>query len=289
MRNSILSFLIMLPIVSAAQDTDIDFHHDKTYEMSPAGRVKLACSDARVTVVGSDRSAARVKIDRVVSSKGIIFGRNNDFHVDVRVEGGDLVIEEVGRYSMSGIIGYYREDYTIVLELPRGTSLAVKGDDGNFLVRDLSGSISLSLDDADVKLQGCTGADFRFALDDGDLEMDQGRGRIKIIADDADVQIQSGNFVSVDVEIDDGELILETSLSDGGDYRVIAQDGLVALTVTDGGGRFDIRHDDARLTTEGGFEQLTSSESRTTLQLASGAAKVSILADDARLRLKALH
>jgi hypothetical protein len=289
MKNSFLSLLLVLPMVSTGQDTDIDFHHDKTYDVSPTGRVKLKCSDARVTVVGSERATARVKIDRVVSTKGIIFGRNNDFHVDVHADGGDLVIEEVGRYSMSGIIGYYREDYTIVLELPKGTSLAVKGDDGDFLVRGLSGSISLSLDDADVKLQNCSGDDFRFALDDGDLEMDQGRGRIEIIADDADVHVRSGSFTSVSAEIDDGDLILDTSLSDEGDYKVIAQDGLVAFTVTGGGGRFDIRHDDARLTTEGGFDQLSSSESRTTLQLARGTAKVDIRADDARLKLVARY
>ena len=45
--------------------------------------------------------------------------------------------------------------------------------------------------------------------------------------------------------VDDGDLVIETSLSDNGDYFIDAQDGLISLTITKGGGNFDIRHDDA--------------------------------------------
>jgi hypothetical protein len=69
------------------------------------------------------------------------------------------------------------------------------------------------------------------------------------------------------------------------DYFIDAQDGLVSLTVLGGGGKFDIRHDDARVITEGNFNVVEKSEDRTRLTLASGNSKVDIRADDARVRL----
>ena len=78
---------------------------------------------------------------------------------------------------------------------------------------------------------------------------------------------------------------VETSLSDNGSYYINAQDGFIALTVTNGGGKFDIHHDDARVTTEGDFQTIDESENRTRLVLAKGNAKVDIKADDGRIRL----
>jgi hypothetical protein len=49
--------------------------------------------------------------------------------------------------------------------------------------------------------------------------------------------------------------------------------GFISLTVLHGGGKFDIRHDDARLTTESGFEELERSEDRSKLTLAKATPK----------------
>lgn len=253
--------------------------------MSTAGRVKLNCSDSKVTITGSDRSTAHVKIDRVTSSKGVVFGRDNDFHVEVSESNGDLTIDEVGHYSMSGIIGYYREEYTIQIELPRTAGVSIRGDDGDFSIKNVDGNIALNLDDADIVLEGCDGDDTFISLDDGDLTMDRGMGRMEIDADDADIRISQARFTSFTAEIDDGDLEIETTLLDNSDYKIIAQDGLLAITVLGGGGTFDLRHDDARLTTEGNFQTMTSSEEKTTLRLPGGMANMSIRADDARVRL----
>ena len=85
--------------------------------------------------------------------------------------------------------------------------------------------------------------------------------------------------------VDDGDLIIETSLADDGTYFIDAQDGLVSLAITKGGGKFDVRHDDARVITEGDFKITEDAEDRTRLTLANGVAKVDIRADDARVRL----
>jgi ferric-dicitrate binding protein FerR (iron transport regulator) len=86
-------------------------------------------------------------------------------------------------------------------------------------------------------------------------------------------------------DIDDGDFVLETSLSEVGDYYIDAQDGLISMTVLGGGGRFDIRHDDARVIAEGTFDTVEKSDDRTRLTLAGGNAKVNIHTDDAWVRL----
>ena len=138
---------------------------------------------------------------------------------------------------------------------------------------------------ADVELTQCSGTKFEFRMDDGDIRMDEGKGSLQITGDDSDVEIKNGNFTSLDAKIDDGDLILETSLADNGVYSIDAQDGLIFLVITKGGGKFDIRHDDGRVATEGDFSTLEKSDDMTKLSLANGNATVNIRADDARIRL----
>ena len=286
MKKVILSAAILLFAVFAhAQSKNNDYHLDKDYTIAPTGKLSLRCSDAKVTIVGSNRSTAHVKIDREVVTKGWVFG-THEFSVDVSEHDGNLDIRDHSSGSVS-MVGYHYEKYEIRIEVPAGVSISVDGDDGDFDLRDIQGSINMTIDDGDIRLSGCTGKDFRFRMDDGDLTMDQGRGDLDIDADDADVDIRGGQFESIVADVDDGDLVIDTSLSDTGSYRIDSQDGLVALTIISGGGEFSIRHDDGHVTASGNFETLRESEDYTQLKLANGNAKVSIQADDARVKLSA--
>jgi hypothetical protein len=260
------------------------FHLDKEYPVGATGTIRLNASDAKVFVTGSSRKTAHVKIDREVTTKGISFGEQ-EFSVDVTEQNGNLSIRERSYSNSVGIIGSYHEQYTIKLEIPEGTSLDINGDDGDYFIKTVHGSIELDLDDADVELTGCKGYSFKIKLDDGDLRMDTGRGSLDVDADDADVDIKNASFEKVMVHLDDGDFVVETSLADTGDYFIELQDGLVSFKVLGGGGRFDIRHDDARVITEGDFETVERSEDRTQVTLPNGNAKIAIRADDARVRL----
>jgi hypothetical protein len=284
MRTLITSFLLFYCLSVTAQDKPVDFHLDKEYSISATGVIRLHSSDAKVTITGSSRTTAHVKIDRVVTTKGWKFG-DERFSADVYEQSGDLVIKERSSGTSVGIVGYYHEKYTIQLAVPEGVSLVVKGDDGDYFISHVNGSIELELDDADVELTRCPGTYFKVKLDDGDLRMDSGKGTLELEADDADVQIKNAAFDKIIVDIDDGDFVVETALGNNGDYFIQAQDGLVSFTVLDGGGTFDIRHDDARVMTQGNFDMIEKSDSRTKLGLANGTAKVSIKADDARVRL----
>lgn len=285
MKTLLLAVILGSAISVVGQSTKSgNFHLDKEYTMSVTGTIHLDASDAKVFITGSNRKTAHVKIDREVTTKGISFGER-EFSVDVTEQNGNLSIRERSHSSSVGIIGSYHEQYTIKLEIPEGTSLDIDGDDGDYFIKAVHGSIELDLDDADVELSGCLGNSFKIKLDDGDLRMDTGKGLLDVDADDADVNIKNASFEKVMARLDDGDFVVETALVDAGDYFIEVQDGLVSFKVLGGGGNFDIRHDDARVITEGSFETVERSEDRTLVTLASGKAKVSIRADDARVRL----
>lgn len=270
--------------VLAQSDKTGDFHLDKEFKMESTGVIHLSSSDAKVFIIGSSRSTAHVKIDREVTTKGLIFGEEK-FAVDVTEQHGDLLIKERSGSTHVGMVGYYNEDYTINIEAPTGASLVIRGDDGDYFIKAVNGSIELDLDDADIELTSCLGNNFKVRLDDGDLRMDTGKGTLEVDADDADIVIKSAAFEKIMADIDDGDFVVETSLSENGDYYIDGQDGLISFTVLGGGGKFDIHHDDARVVAEGNFDTVEKSEDRTRLTLANGNAKVNIHADDARVRL----
>jgi len=285
MKNLIFTFVTLL-FVSAVFAQEGGFHLDKEYKVSKTGLIDLTSSDARVFITGSTRSTAHVKIDRKITSKGWTWGEE-DFRVEVEEENGNLSIEEKRGSAHVSVVGYYNEEYKIEIEAPEGVSLKVRGDDGDYYIKNINGSIVLILDDADAELASCKGDNFEFRLDDGDIRMDEGKGKLEIVGDDTDVEIYKANFSSIRADIDDGDLIIETSLADNGEYFIESQDGTIALNITGGGGEFEIRHDDAYVSTEGNFKILEKSENETRVSLANGSAKVTVRADDARVKLRA--
>jgi hypothetical protein len=285
MKHLILLFASFYLFVFSAQSQNKEgnFHLDKEYKISSIGNLKLSCSDARVFITGSSRSTAHIKVDRDVDTKGFFFG-NREFTVDITETDGNLEIKERSNGSVS-MIGYYNVKYTITIEVPEGINLKVKGDDGDYFLKSVNGSIDLDVDDADVQLTSCKGNDFKFRLDDGDIKMDQGKGKIEIDGDDSDIDIRNANFTSVTANVDDGDFVVQTSIADNGKYSIEGQDGLISFTVLGGGGTFEIRHDDSRVTAENGFVLEEKTDNRTRFTLASGNAQIELRADDARVKL----
>lgn len=285
MKTTLLTIsLALVCIVAQAQD----FHLDKSYQANATGTIDLGSSDAKVFITGSKRSTVHVKIDREVTAQGIVFGGDQEFKVEVTEENGNLRLREKRKGTSVGVVGVYNEKYRIEIEAPEGMSLVIRGDDGDYYIKNINGAMELDLDDADVELADCKGNNFRFRLDDGDLKMDQGKGDLEIDGDDTDISIYNGQFTSVHADVDDGDLRIETSLDNNGQYFFESQDGLIALTVMSGGGEFDIRHDDGHISTQGGgFDVVSKSENSTRINLPKGSAKVSMRADDANIRLAA--
>lgn len=280
----LLVFSLSLVITAFSQEGE--FHLDKNYKINKNGTIDLGASDARVFITGSNRADAHVKIDRKVTVRGW-YTSKSEFTVDVDDDGGDLKIREHSQGIDGGIVSYYKEEYKIEVEAPEGVSLRIRGDDGDYYIKNINGAISMSIDDADAELVNCNGDNFSFRIDDGDIRMDKGKGSLDIEADDADIEIYNGAFSSIHANVDDGDLIIETSLANDGVYNIDAQDGTLSLNITGGGGEFDIRHDDANVLTQGNFKTNEESESRTRISLEKGNARVTVRVDDARVKLAA--
>lgn len=283
MQKSLLT-LLFCSLTVLAQAQDGSFHLDKEYKMKKNGIIDLSSSDANVFITGSNRETAHVKIDRKITTKGWAWGEDN-FRVDIKEEEGDLKIYEKQNNTSVSIVGYYNEDYKIEIEAPEGASLTIRGDDGDYLIKNVNGTISLNIDDADAELIDCGGDKFSFRIDDGDIRMNSGKGSLEISADDADIEIHDANFKSIHADLDDGDLIIDTSLDNNGDYNLKSEDGSIVLNITGGGGEFDIRHDDGHVIADGSFKTLDEDEDRTRLSLDNGSANVTMRTDDARIRL----
>ena len=279
----LLTFMVLSISVFAQTG---NFKLDKDYSISKTGTLDLRSSDADVFITGSDRTTAHVKVERTVESKGVVWG-DESFSVDVNEENGNLLIRERQESVRVGVIGYYRENYKIEIQVPLGVSLKIHGDDGDYFIKNVNGSISMDIDDADAELSACAGTQFSFTIDDGDISMDGGQGELEIDGDDSDVKIRNGKFTSIHANMDDGDIRIETSLAGNGDYTIDSQDGSIVLNILGGGGTFDIRHDDARVITEGNFQSVQKDEERTKISLAGGSAKINIRLDDGSVRLSA--
>lgn len=283
MKN-LLFYALTAGVISVASAQDGEFHLDNEYKIKADATIDLVSSDANVFITGSKRTSARVKIDRKVITKGLYSGEE-DFKVEVDVVDGDLRIRERASSYNSGIITYQREEYKIEIEAPEGVSLVIRGDDGDYFIKNVNGEISMNIDDADVELTECKGNAFTFRVDDGDVRMNGGEGMLEIDGDDADIEIHNGAFTSISADMDDGDLILETSLTDDGSYSIRTEDGSINLKVLGGGGEFEIDHDDGNVVLQGAFKTLIESDDHTRVLLARGKAKVRLRGDDANVKL----
>lgn len=282
--KTILILLTLLPRLATAQDQD--FFLDQEYEVSPSGTIDLTCDDAEVRITGSERTTARVIVKRVIT-EGAMKG-NRKFDLEVIEKAGNLVIREKQSNGVSISYGSYEEDYTITIEAPGNVNLRVQSDDGNVTVQRIGGAITLRSDDGDLQLQDCPSEAFDLEADDGDIAINQGQGTLNVRIDDGDLNVQQGNFSAVDVATDDGDIALTTSLTDDGRYQLKASDGKVDLRITQGGGEFDIHHDDSEVDTSGQFTLVKTDDDYTQLTLPQGSAQVEIQVDDGHVALHAL-
>ena len=281
------SLLIIMGVLLAQQSMAQDsvFKLDENYPIGVQGTIYLDSDDANVRIVGTEREDVHVKIFRKVTSKGIVFGKKS-FEVEIKPRNGNLYIQDIQQHFNVGIVGYMREEYKITIETPSHVNLDIKGDDDDYNIRSINGSITMDVDDGDARLTNCGGDSFDFNLDDGDLTMDQARGSLSLSLDDGEATIKNAAFKNIDVRADDGDIEIATSLEDSGSYSFRVDDGDIDLTVLKGGGIFHIYHDDGHVSASQAFDIKTKEEDETKLRLDAGNARVKMRTDDASIRLR---
>ncbi|KYG84833.1 hypothetical protein AWW67_01950 [Roseivirga seohaensis] len=274
--------LVTAPKANAQRDGE--FHLDKTYSIGASGTLYLNSEDAEVRITGSSRADAHLKIDRTQEVRGFSSGRS-EFNVIVENRGDDLHITERERSGVRIQMGSIRTDYRIDIELPESVSIRVKGEDDDYVVRNVNGKIYMETEDGDIEIIDCKSNDLEFRLEDGDLRIDGGQGSLTVESEDGDVEVRAGNFSDIDIDIEDGDVMLETSLSDNGRYIVRGEDSSIEFVVTSGGGEFSILKDDGSVRTSSAFETVRESDHRSEFKLAGGKANVEIRTEDGRVRL----
>jgi len=282
----IITALLMLSGVAQARD-DESFDLDKTYSIDKDGTIYLTCNDADLTIVGSDRKDVHVFVEYRLDVTG--FGRNwrmTEFGFEVREESGNLRIrdEEVQLNSMGMI--RWNEDYTIRIEAPRGVSLRLRLDDDNVRIRDIDGSVSVTMSDGRAILESLGGSDFEFEFDDGSIEMIGGKGTLDVVLDDGEFFATQGDFSEIIGRTEDGSIEIATKLHDEGRYRLTADDGELYLTVLSGGGQFYADFDDGRARATREFKEIDEDDHFREWELAGGKARVNLRVSDGRVSLK---
>lgn len=263
------------------------FNLDENYEIGDQGTIYLDTNDANIRIKGTDRKDVHVKIYRKVTRKGVVFGKES-FEVEIRPRNGNLHIRDIQQQVTVGVIGYMTEEYEILIESPRHVNLDIDGDDDDYEIQNINGSIIMDVDDGDARLTNCGGDSFEFDFDDGDLIMDEARGSLNLSMDDGDVNIRNAAFTSMNVSSDDGDIEIATSLEDDGDYSFRLDDGDLELTVLKGGGTFHIYHDDGHVSASQAFNIKVEEDDETILELSSGTAHVKMRTDDASIRLRSM-
>lgn len=277
-----LAIIIALPVFAFAQGDE--YKLDEVYAMDEDGTIELYTDDADVVITGSDRKDVRVKIYYRVDVSGFGFSEK-DFEMEIDESGGDLIIRERSFGSTGVFFGSISEQYEVTIYAPSTVSLVLKGDDDDYRIRKMNGSITIDSDDSDIEVRECNGNHFKFTIDDGDLEMEGGNGFLYVKSDDGDLFFRDGNFSEVDVTLDDADMLLETSLSQNGQYNFRVDDGTLDMRILDGGGEFEITYDDARINATDEFEILEDERHTKTLRLSNGDARIRMRSDDGRIRL----
>lgn len=284
----VTSIVFLFTLKAEAQKSD-EFNLDETYAIAENGTINLDSDDANVTITGSDREDVRVVVNYRMRVRGLSFGNKEGFEMIVEEDNGNLnIFEKERENSTKVVVGSSREEYEITIEAPRGVSLKLNGDDENYRISSIDGSIGIDADDSDVELNECNGDAFSIKLDDGELLMDGGNGSLELELDDGDARIFNGNFSDVHIDTDDGDVDLTTSLADGGNYRFSTDDGDLLLNIAGGGGEFVIRHDDTDISTSSEFEETMSDDELSIYTLPLGNAKINIETDDGNVVLRVI-
>jgi len=270
-----------------AQDDEGAFKIDQNYEVSPDGTLELDTHDAHVEIVGSDRQDAHVYVFYHREVKGLKISEGGKFDMEVSARDGNLVLRQRNERNFSFIgLGKVIEKYSVRIEAPQGMSLNIRGDDDDYNITGMNGSIWLKADDGEAYLRDCDGDRFEITMEDGEFEMNRGRGSLRLQMDDGDARVMKGAFTDINAEAEDGDIEITSSLADDGSYYFRTDDGDVNLRVTGGGGSFIIHHDDGHISADMNFERLESGEHRTRYRLKGGSASVSFETNDGDVRLE---
>ena len=285
--NTVILTILLYGTALANDGTTKEFEYtlDKTYQIAKNGTLSLNTEDADIKIIGSNRKDAHVNVYRKVTLKGIFRNNEDKFRIVVTEKEGHLVIREKSESRINIAIGTYSETYKIVIEVPSSIGIKLHGDDDDYIIKRILGKINIVGDDGDVEISNCKSKKITIDMEDGDVEIADGIGDLTVDLDDGNLTTVNSKFSNVDITVSDGDLDIETSLYDKGMYQFRTDDGDIKLNITNGGGLFEVRHDDGHVSTSSVFKESYSSERKHKYNLTNGEAQVFIKTNDGDVKL----
>ncbi len=243
MRNILLPLLILVAIQLNAQKI---FELEESHDIQSDGTLYLETNDADVSIKATDRSDVSIDIYREVKGK---VKSNQKFEIEIFSRDGDLYVREKRESNKSYVlsIGAFSSiDYTVKIEIPRGVSLDIQGDDDDYVIKDIVGNIKLNAEDGDLKLSNVKQHLIDLYIEDGDIEMEEISGELKLVMEDGETVIRDANLTKARYVIEDGDIeihdstidLMDATNEDGsillrecytGDISISTEDGDVSL------------------------------------------------------------
>jgi Toastrack DUF4097 len=290
MARTILSALIictlvaLVPVHSFAKTHRYDL--EETYTIAKDGTLFLNTDDAEVTIIGEDRDDVLVEIHHEWHISGVSTRGGDDFEIVVTEENGNLRIREADTGGITIMMGSIHEEYTVDIKAPSSVNLRIRGDDDDYRIRRFSGEVRLDFEDGNAQLLDMSGSKFEIGIEDGDLELEGGTGMLDLYIEDGSATVEDGSFSEISSRVEDGDITIFTTLADGGDYRMRAEDGSVELGVTGGGGEFRLLFEDGGTRVGRDFDLVDEDDDYEEYTLEGGTASVRMEVEDGRITLR---
>jgi len=204
-----------------------EFNLNENYNISEEGTLHLDTEDADVTIKGAHRNDVGVSIYRKV--KGKQYG-NKKFDIEVVEKNGDLYIKELDgnervKFSMTVNSSTI---YTIDIEVPHSIDLDIKGEDDNYALEYIDGSVFLKSEDGDIVMQKMGSEVIDINLEDGNIQLSEVSPKLKLKLEDGNFMSQKSEYYQIDIEVEDGNIRFD----DGkiGDCKIKTEDGDIAIS-----------------------------------------------------------
>jgi len=278
----VILFLASGPLILKSQNQP--YILKETYPITGYSIIELTTHDAEVKITGSEREDVMLDVYHKTTSSGFFKMPEEPFALEIEQSEDYLIIRERKRVESFSIMVSEKEEYKIDMEVPKHAQLKLYGDDEDYRIEKISGSILINIDDGNILIEECDGDDFDFTIDDGDIKMDRGRGKLFLKCDDSNLYVRNGNFELINLEAEDGNIIIETALSDLGKYRFQLDDAYLELTVSSGGGEFEVISED-KVTATMNFTSVDQRDNYYKYVKKGGNASVKIMGDDSRIKL----
>lgn len=219
----LLSLLVVAGYAQPAAAEEISRDYHETFDVNPDMRLVLEHGDGDVEISPWDQDTLEVKVRYRARASNVGWSKSTGFKVDFQQEGNKIsVIAHEPRRVNVGISSYREYEYRFTIKAPGYLDLNLEGEDGDVVIGDWTGSISLDLEDGDVELSNIDAPRTELTLEDGDLEIDGIRGHLDIELEDGDVEIFDCETERGRIRAEDGDITVDRC---SGSFEVAIADG----------------------------------------------------------------